>query len=171
MKQLRRARSEPLCLSLLQGTNRSFCCYCLLTPPPPSVSEGDQNLTARSERNDLTVPYLVTKYFPLLLLFQPSSDFPHRRQHRAFISTFPEPWVGGRKAFSSPSSLIEIKVWPLIPTALARFQPEGSAARPGPAPHYEPNSQPPRGCHFSSLQLSAFLPPGWHHKGLSSTQV
>lgn len=64
------------------------------------------------------LPYLGTKYFPLLLLLQSSSDFPHHHQRHAFISTFPESWAGGRKALSSPSSLIEIQVWPLIPSVL-----------------------------------------------------
>lgn len=146
------------------------------TPPwPRSVKVTRISQLVLSKMTSL-LPYLVKKYFPPLLLFQPSSDFPHRHHRHAFISTFPESWAGGRKALSSPSSLIEIKVWPLIPTVLARFQPEGSAAHPNPAPHYEPKSRLPRGFPFSSvsrpsMQLSDLLPPGWHCRGLSSTQV
>lgn len=53
-------------------------------------------------------PYLVTKYFPLLLLFQPRGDFP-RCPPRGLSRVF-QSWVRGRKAASSPSSLIAIKL-------------------------------------------------------------
>lgn len=88
------------------------------TPPwPQSLKVTRISQLVLSKMTSL-LPYLGTKYFPLLLLLQPSSDFPHHRQRHTFISTFPESWAGGRKALSSPSSLIEIKVWPLIPTVL-----------------------------------------------------